>query len=301
MKSYCMAPLRIAPRERVNTSCPPLKQQNPSHSSLGAEDLISQGIIWHAEKGSTHSIRSRQGDVHKAIPFDIAEIDAQLPSGGLACGAIHEFYYQDSTNLSCIPSALPAFFVARTIHSYCFTPLSSWDQDGDKRFPFLIVWIGKRSWPTPFSLPFRFLNSCIFIDPPTDTLTLWAIETALRSPAVKLVISDCPRISLTTTKRLDNAAKAHNSTALLLRQYKDIDLPSSTSTKWLVSPTPSSHPFPLWNLSLEKIKGGAPSIRSWIVGLESGYEEREKISLRVFSPLVDRGHKEEATLERFGT
>jgi hypothetical protein len=296
-----MAFLRTAPCERVNNSYSPLKQQNPSHATLGAEVLISQGIIWRAEKGANHSIHSRQGELRKAIPFDVSEIDTQLPSGGLVCGAIHEFYYQDSTNLSSIPSALPAFFVARTIHSYCSTPLSSWERESDKTFPFLIVWIGKRSWPTPFSLPFRFLNSCIFIDPPTDTLTLWTIETALRSPAVKLVISDCPRISLTTTKRLCNAAKAHNSTALLLRQYKDLDLPSSASTKWLISPTPSPHHFPLWRLSLERIKGGSPSIRSWIVGLESGYEEREKISLRVFSPLVDRGHEEETTLERFGT
>ncbi len=296
-----MAPLRTLLRDRGKTSELPAEQQKSPRLPTDTEELISQGIIWRAEKGSGLLSHPQRGALPKAIPFDASEIDAQLSAGGLACGAIHEFYYQDPTNISSVPSLLPAFFVARTIHSYCSSPSSSWERVNDETFPFLIVWIGKRSWPTPFSLPFRFLSSCIFIDPPTDTLTLWTIETALRSPVVKLVISDCPRISLTTTKRLANAAKAHSSTALLLRQYKDIDLPSSSSTKWLISPTPSPHLFPLWRLSLEKIKGGTPSIRSWIIGLESGYDEREEISLRVFSPLVDRYHEKEAPLEKFGT
>jgi hypothetical protein len=296
-----MALLRTPLREHVTPPDLCAKKQKSTRLTASTEELISQGVVWQAERKPELSALSRRRPPHSALTFGVAEIDAQLSVGGLACGAVHEFYYQDSTSISSVPSLLPAFFVARTIHSYCSSPSSAWGRNSNETFPFLIVWIGKRSWPTPFSLPFRFLNSCIFIDPPSDTLTLWAIETALRSPVVKLVISDCPRISLTTTKRLANAAKAHNSTALLLRQYKDIKLASSCSTKWLISPTHSPHPFPLWRLSLEKTKGGAPSMRSWIIGLESGYEEREEISLRVFSPLVDRCHEEETPLEKFGT
>jgi hypothetical protein len=287
--------------KRIPASLSAHEQREGSYFSSVAEELISQGVVWRGDTASGRHHRAPQNTPHTAISFNAPEIDSQLPAGGLACSAIHELFYHNSTHTHPLPLSLPIFFVARAIDSYSSMPSSSWDRPNAQAFPFFILWIGKRCWPTPFSIPSRYLSSCIFINPPTEKLTLWSIETALRSSAVKLVISDCPRISLTTTRRFSHAAKTHGTTALLLRQHKDLDLPSSSTTKWLVSPTPSVYPFPLWKLSLEKIKGAAPSITSWIIGLENDYEGREAISLRVFPPMVDRGYQEEPTLERFGT
>jgi hypothetical protein len=288
---------------RHERAAPPPSATAPRHHAAPPprpEELISQGLVWQAERPALSPKWTHQDCPSPALSFNVSEIDTQLPSGGLACGAIHELFYQDPTNTFYLPSYLPSFFVARAIDSYHSMSSYSWNRSDTHTFPFFIVWIGKRSWPTPFSIPSRFLSSCIFIDPPTDRLTLWSIETALRSPAVKLVVSECPRISLSLSRRFALAAKSHNTTALLLRYHKDINQPSSSTTKWLIAPTPSHYSFPLWRLSLEKIKGGAPSITSWIVGLTSDYEGREEISLRVFSPMVDRCHQEEPMLETCG-
>lgn len=243
-----------------------------------------------------------QGTLNSAsLSFNLEEIDRHLPTGGIASGAAHELYYHDPTNRLSVPSYLPSFLAYRTINSYYSEPSSSWDRYNTDHFPFFIVWIGRRCWPTPFSLPLRLLQSSLFIDPPTEKLTLWSIESSLRSPAVKLVISECPRISLATTIRLNHVAKTNRTTALLLRQYNDLMAPSSCATKWLVSPTPSPYSFPLWKLSLIKVRGGTPATLSWTIGMESGYGGREEIPLRVFSTMVNGRHQEEAALKKFGT
>jgi hypothetical protein len=290
---------RTSPHES-SESCPSQDIYGLDRSAI-TEELLSKGLVWKGDgmmnpTSNSHGIRN-----NASLSFNIEEIDNLLPAGGIACGAVHELYYHDPTNRLSVPSYLPSFLAYRTIVSYYSEPSSSWDRCNTEQFPFLIVWIGRRCWPTPHSLPLRLLRSSLFIDPPTDRLTLWSIESSLRSPAVKLVVSECPRISLATTIRLNHVAKTNHTTALLLRQYDDLMAPSSCATKWLVSPTPSSYPFPLWRLSLIKVKGGSPTTVSWTIGMESGYGGREEIPLRVFSTMVDRRYQEEATFKKFGT
>jgi len=267
----------------------------PQRPSL--EALLSQGVIW---QGAPVEAPSPWKSVPaEAIPFGAAEIDSALPHGGLSCGAVHEVVIRDYTPLVAVPTMLPAILSRNAIASYYASPKSLWKRTNTEDFPFSLAWIGRRCWPTPFSLPPEHLNSCLFIDPPSERLALWAIETALRSPAVKLVIADLPCASLTATRRLALAAKASGATAILLRKQETFSSPSAATSRWEISPFPSDSEAPAWKLSLTRLKGGSLGNASWLITLEGGHEPGEDISLRVLPRVVSAGHEEKA--RRFGT
>ena len=273
--------------------------------SREVHELITQGLVWNGESTpvdnlwETCSQQAQQRSVER-IPFNLPEIDGALSTGGLACGALHEFYYKDPSHNVPLSVALPTLLARNAIDAYYDSPASAWDRVRSGTPPFFIAWIGRRSWPTPFALPQRVLSSCLFIDPPNDKLTLWAIETALRSPLIKLVIADCPRIPLMTTRRFSLRAHSNQTTAILLRALKDIAMPSSSATKWALTPIPSSDLYPKWGLTLERNKGGATPHSSWAISLESDYEDRETLSLRILPRMVDTDHEEKFKVQRFG-
>ncbi|MEN9845812.1 MAG: hypothetical protein RIS36_959 [Pseudomonadota bacterium] len=268
-------------------------------------ELISNGIVWQGESTPVDNLwktcsQRNQRQRSEAIPFKVDEIDGALAVGGLACGALHEFYYRDPSRNVGTSVAIPTLLARNAIDNYYASPTSAWDTVASGAPPFFIAWIGRRSWPTPFSLPQRLLSSCLFIDPPNEKLTLWAIETALRSPLIKLVIADSPRLPLKTTRRLSLRAHANGTTAILLRSLHDLSMPSSSATKWVLSPLPSSGIHPTWNLTLERSKGGAVPNTSWVISLENDYEDRETLSLRVLPRVVDTDHEERFKVQRFG-
>jgi hypothetical protein len=271
-----------------------------STTSKGISELITAGVVWHGNYRAVDNLWKNCSKPVESINFNVPEIDSALSSGGLLCGAIHEFYYNDPTGNIRTTIALPTLLARNAIDAYYESPASTWERPNSGAPPFFIAWIGRRSWPTPFAIPQHLLASCLFIDPPTQKLTLWAIETALRSPLIKLVIADCPRIPLITTKRLSLYAKTAGSTGILLRAPQDMRMASSSATKWSITSLPSDHFHPVWNLTLERNKGGALPNASWTITVESSYEERETISLRVLPRVVDTDHEETFKAQRYG-
>ncbi len=272
--------------------------------SLAMQNLVEQGLVWR--QGDEPCTLYRFGDAQEGatIPFAIPEIDDALPQHGLQRGALHEFFYNDPLMPEAFPSAIPALLAH---NAFCGATQqdTAWRDSTPLR---TIMWIGRGAWPTPYSLsqiasathssPDALIKASLFIDPPNDKLKLWAIETALRSLAVNLVVAECPRISLTTTKRLSLAAKNNGTTALLLRNIRDSRAASCATTRWVVTPAPSSHETPLWDLSLLKIKGNTLRSSSWLVGIDG---TSSNVSMRVFPRVVDRSHEESDTLKRYGT
>lgn len=279
----------------------PLPPSDSTASRPAIEELIAHGLLW-AGTGRPSTEISLSPSTCSSVPFAIPEIDQSLPTLGLQRGGVHEFFYHDPLLRERRSSLLPTLLAQST-----YTTLiseSSWNRGFPSR---AIVWIGKRVWPTPYALlspehsratQETFLNSILFIDPPNSKLTLWTIETALRSKAVALVVAECPRISLTTSKRLELAARENSSTALLLRDTRDLTLPSRALTKWVMAPTPSQHDSPAWELSLVNMRGGLQKPLSWLIGI---HEQDSRISVRVFPRVVDQCHPAETSLARFGT
>jgi hypothetical protein len=139
-----------------------------------------------------------------------------------------------------------------------------------------VVWIGRAVRPYPHLLlrgcpPFsRFASSrqstanvrdrlllerSLFIDPPDDRTRLWAIDLALRCPALSAVIADGRGLSMSQTRRLQLAAEAGGTLALLARPPEEAGELSAARTRWRVSPTPSATDRPRWNIELLHRKG----------------------------------------------
>ena len=100
----------------------------------------------------------------------------------------------------------------------------------------------------------RDLLCCsVFIDPPDDASRLWAIDLALRCPAVVAVVADGRGLELPQTRRLQLAAESGAVLGLLGRPPGELERRSTASTRWRVRPVPG--PRPRWAVELLRCKG----------------------------------------------
>jgi hypothetical protein len=241
-------------------------------------------------------------DSAPAIQFGVPEIDSALPSNGLRRGAIHEIFYHDPLIPNCVARTIPSILAYNARQSlleslkdlnWGAANLTLKEKLTSLSLP-RIVWIGRSCWPAPPALAALGVRSAenntrdneseelntntlvdslfqgsLFIDPPDETTTLWAIDLALRSPGVDLVVAATPKISRITTQRFSLAAGRYSTTALLLRDYQDCNSPSSAHSKWVISPCRSDNDTPSWSVCLAKLKGGALTQGSeWVVRLQ---------------------------------
>ena len=263
-----------------------LHAHNTAQSETVLSRLLHNKTLWvgepdaaQSEATPTFQARSSSRKSLASIPFDLPEIDSVLPHGGLQHNSIHEILYDDPLQPKAVAHTLPAIIAHNAYTQWRVSNAHSTWSSSAHRMPLCppILWIGKQCWPTPLSLSAlehfdrgansTLLQNSLCIDPPDEATTLWAIETALRSRAVRLVIAACPRISRTTTQKFALAARTHGTTAILLRSHHDHSLPSCATSRWLLRPTPSTHYTPTWELQLLKLKGGTPQNASWILGI----------------------------------
>ncbi len=92
---------------------------------------------------------------------------------------------------------------------------------------------------------------------------LWLMEEGLRSGALAVVIGDGVAADLTASRRLQLAAEAGGTTALLLPPAGARS--SAALTRWrIVSASSIDGPFrPRWRVTLERCRGGLPG--DWLV------------------------------------
>lgn len=85
------------------------------------------------------------------------------------------------------------------------------------------------------------LESSLFIDPPDDAARLWAIDLSLRSMVGGIVIADGSRLDMPATRRLQLAAEAGRSIALIARPPHELNELSAAATRWIAQPTTFHH------------------------------------------------------------
>ena len=135
-----------------------------------------------------------------------------------------------------------------------------------------VFWVGRACWPHPRSLVCgsdpQALQRSIFIDP-TDAQHLWAIDLVLRSSAASVVVADAGGLDLTATRRLQLAAEAGRSLALMTRPMRDRGTPSSAAYRWQVDPIVSPTDQPRWQVQLLRCKDARSVIQTgWSGQLE---------------------------------
>jgi len=213
----------------------------------GSRDSLLAGL-----RARIRRIERRGPAAHAVLPLAVTVVDAALPGGGLARGAVHEAVGAaadgfaamlagrlDGGVLWCVPAS------SRTVLHGPGLAAFGFDTDA-----LVIVRCG--SWRD----------------------MLWAMEEGLRTPELVMVIGEPARpISLTASRRLQLAAEASGVTGLILRPGGEGGAlaPSAAFSRWRVEPAPvvepdgALPPVIRWRLELLRCRGSLAAGRCWIV------------------------------------
>ncbi|RYG89840.1 MAG: damage-inducible mutagenesis protein [Alphaproteobacteria bacterium] len=209
---------------------------------------------------------------HKAIPFGIDAIDARLPGGGIATGALHEI--AGSPDLADDASA--TIFLAGIL----------------ARAEGPVFWCLR--WRDLFApalhLAGLHADRVIHVEAGSDANVLLAMEECLRNPGLAGVVGEITKYSTTASKRLQLAAEGSGVPAFVFRRaskQEQVLEGTAAVTRWRITASPSENlgipslGRPRWLATLERVRGGNP--HSWIV---EGCDATGRIDLP--AALVDR-------------
>jgi protein ImuA len=185
------------------------------------------------------------------LPFGVTEIDAILPGGGLANGAIHEFAGGGAGTVDGAAAALFAAGVAARTRGkvvWCLTR-------PDLFFPALAQ-AGLAA------------GRVVFVEGGKEEDVLASMEEALSYGGLGAVIGELVRLPMVASRRLHLAAEKTGTICLVVRRWRrqseanDFGQPTAATTRWRVSVLPSE-PLPVpgigrprWFLELMRVKAG---------------------------------------------
>ena len=169
------------------------------------------------------------------LTMGVENIDAILPDGGLAWGALHEVVGRAGYGRALDGAALAfaAVLAARQAVAGCKSGSNYvlWCLSGQGLYGPGLAAFGL----TPERL--------ILVRGRDDQQRLWAMEEGLKCPDLAMVVGEVGRLDLGQSRRLQLAAEASGVTALLLSQSGDAGLGFSAAlTRWRITPAPSSQP-----------------------------------------------------------
>ncbi|NLS20743.1 damage-inducible mutagenesis protein [Rhizobium sp. P40RR-XXII] len=185
------------------------------------------------------------------LAFGVAEIDATLPGGGLAYGAVHEFAGGGAGVVDGAASALfAAGIAARTKGKivWCLTR-------PDLFFPALA-----QAGLHP--------DRAVFVEADREEDVLASMEEALAFGGLGAVVGEIVRLPMVASRRLQLAAEKTGTMGLVVRRWRrqteasDFGQPTASTTRWRVSVLPSEElPVPgvgrpRWLLELMRVKAG---------------------------------------------
>jgi protein ImuA len=183
------------------------------------------------------------GGMRPALPL-CPPLDAAMPQGGLAFGALHELVFPPQD-----PAGAATGFAAVLLGRAGGT----------------VFWIAEEpdAWP-PGLARFGLDPALLVLVHAGGTDALWAMEEVLRSPAAAgaLLVAARP-LDLTAERRLMLAAQTGGGIGLLLHEEGEAS-PGAALTRWRISPLPGlgagRHDLgdPRWRLELLRCRGGRP-------------------------------------------
>ncbi len=212
------------------------------------------------------------------LAFGVPEIDAALPGGGLAHGALHEFAGGGAGTVDGAAAALCAAGIAARTRGpvvWCLTR-------PDLFFPALAQ-VGLHS------------DRVIFVESDREEDVLANMEEGLSFGGLGAVVGETVRLPMVASRRLQLAAERTGTMALAVRRWRrqteagDFGQPTASTTRWRVSVMPSDDlPVPgvgrpRWLLELMRVKAG--ECAEFLVG---ACDEQGRLDLS--SRSADRSH-----------
>ncbi|SEE65192.1 protein ImuA [Rhizobiales bacterium GAS188] len=187
------------------------------------------------------------------LPFGVTQIDAHLPGGGLALGAVHEISEDGPRGIYApMASLFAAGILARL--------------DGP------VLWCLKRRdlFAPALARVGLHPDRVIYCETWKDGELLPAMEEGLRHKGLAAVVGEVNRLPLTPSRRLQLAAEASGVTAIVLRRsYPANDEANAAFSRWRISAAPSE-PDEVgemgrarWHIELLRCRGA--EAHSWTV------------------------------------
>lgn len=204
----------------------------------------------------TDSVGTGAGpDAAPTLPFGVAGLDAALPGGGLALGALHQIHEGGPRGRYAATAVLFAGGILARLNGPVLWCLHSRDL-----FAPALARVGLHP------------DRVVYCETWRDTEVLPAMEEGLRHRGLAGVVGELTRMTLTPSRRLQLAAEGSGVTALVVHRLCAGEAaepePSAARTRWRVAPAPSDGMSrrmgrPRWRLELQRSRGGAPG--AWIV------------------------------------
>jgi protein ImuA len=192
-------------------------------------------------------------DARKALPFGVDPIDAVLPGGGLALGAVHEICEQGSDGAR---ASLSALFAAGIL----------------ARLPGPVLWcLHSRDLFAPaLARVGLHPDRVIYCETWKDAEVLPAMEEGLRHGGLAGVVGELVRLPLMPSRRLQLAAETSGVVAFALRRSGGAqDEANACFSRWRIAPSPSGPMIDLsmgrarWQLEMLRCRGA--EFHSWSV------------------------------------
>lgn len=201
------------------------------------------------------------------------------------------------------PAAFPLGLGGQGVHEVCETrfgdmaALSGFAIAAAQPKPGMVVWVSGRRAGLKHGRLFqsglgglrRMPPEMLHISARKTAEALWAVEEAVRSAAVSLVIAEIERVDFTASRRLALASSRYGVPAILLLPYT-CEGSTAAAARWRVSPRPSAPNrfdsrapgHPRWRAVLERSRL-APHMAGHVFDLELN---DETLSLSVVSGLA---------------
>lgn len=195
-----------------------------------------------------------EGGRHPVLPFGIPAMDAHLPAGGLATGALHEVAGTRELSDEAAATIFLAGILARSEGTVFWC----------------LRW--RDLYAPALDLAGLHPDRVVFVEAGSDANVLTAMEECLRHPGLGGVVGEIRKMTLTASRRLQLAAEQSGVTAFAFRRSADpaTDVEgSAAATRWRIRAAPSetlgipSLGRPRWEVTLERARGGEPKL--WLV------------------------------------
>lgn len=235
--------------------------------------------------------RGRALDRERVVRTGWPRLDRRLadpgePAGGLARGCVHEWY--GGALCGGPRSWLPPLSILAHLARRGVVPQDGPGDDGGA-----VLWVGRSLWPYPRAMAADLavvprergrdggelgpgeavehvrlvrlarspggplLERSVLIDADDAAQRLWALDLALRTPGVAVVVGDGSGFNMAASRRLQLAAARGDALVLLARPpWEEREL-SAATTRWRVALEADAAEGPCWSVALRRSKGSA--------------------------------------------